>query len=83
MTTHVLKCWPSSFQAIKRGVKKFEIRKNDRNYEVGDSLFLKEYDPVSDTFSGETQTKDVVYILTPTPDEIFGLKMGYVIMSVD
>lgn len=82
MTMHVVKCWPSSFQAIKRGEKKFEIRKNDRDYQVHDQLFLKEYDPVSDTFSGANHTVTVTYILTPTPDEFFGLKMGYVIMSV-
>jgi hypothetical protein len=82
MTMHVVKCWPTSFRALKRGDKKFEIRKDDRGYNVGDSLFLKEYDPVSDTFSGDTLTKEITYILKPTPDEFFGLKMGYVILSV-
>ena len=43
--THNLKTWPSFFQAVKSKIKPFEIRENDRNFEVGDTLILEEFSP--------------------------------------
>ncbi len=45
MREHVLKCWPQFMPRIASGQKTFEIRKNDRDYQVGDRLRLCEYDP--------------------------------------
>ncbi len=39
---HVLKTDPAVFHASACGVKGWEIRKNDRNFKVGDELWLKE-----------------------------------------
>lgn len=44
-TTHKLKIWPRMFDAVRRGDKTFEIRKNDRDYQTGDILELEEWDP--------------------------------------
>ncbi|NEZ54976.1 DUF3850 domain-containing protein [Adonisia turfae] len=44
-TTHNLKSWPHHFWPVVRGEKPFEIRKNDRDFKVGDYLALQEYDP--------------------------------------
>lgn len=38
MTTHRLKVFAKYADAIMSGVKTFEIRKNDRGYEVGDKI---------------------------------------------
>lgn len=43
--THDLKSWPGSFQAVASGHRKHEIRKADRNFSVGDSLILREWNP--------------------------------------
>lgn len=43
--THKIKCHPAPFSAIARGDKRFEMRKNDRDYQTGDTLIIGEWDP--------------------------------------
>lgn len=43
MTTHDLKLHESWFDDVASGRKNFEIRKNDRDYKVGDTLILREW----------------------------------------
>ena len=45
MKTHMLKCWPEYFKQVKAGTKTFGIRENDRDYQVGDVLYLQEFEP--------------------------------------
>jgi hypothetical protein len=77
---HELKTWPNFFQAIDLGYKKFELRKNDRDFKTGDILRLKEYDPIKEAFTGCFIDAVVGYVLKGPSD--FGLKDGYVIMSI-
>jgi len=60
--THLLKCWPEFFRAIQRGQKRFEIRRNDRDYQVGDCLVLKEFEPDTQTYSGQQLAERVIYM---------------------
>ena len=46
--THELKCWPAFFNKIRSGEKNFEVRKNDRYFQEGDELLLKEFIPQDD-----------------------------------
>ena len=39
---HHLKCEAKYFKLIESGVKKFELRKNDRNYKKNDIVYLEE-----------------------------------------
>lgn len=40
----ILKIKPEYFEMQLKGLKNFEIRKNDRNFKVGDIICLKEFD---------------------------------------
>ena len=43
MTIHKLKLNAAHYDDSASGIKTFEIRKNDRNFKVGDILELREY----------------------------------------
>lgn len=76
---HELKTWPEYFQDITQGAKTFEVRKNDRKYEVGDTLLLREYDPEAKEYTGYEMVVRVIYILHGGQ---FGVKKGFVVMSI-
>ncbi|EMK4057293.1 DUF3850 domain-containing protein [Listeria monocytogenes] len=57
---HELKTMSEYFAAVAEERKTFEIRKNDRNFMVGDTLILQEY--VNGEYTGREYWEDVVYI---------------------
>jgi hypothetical protein len=75
---HELKTWPEYFESVVVGVKTFEIRKNDRNFQVGDTLKLEEFNPVDNMYTGRVSFVTVTYILAAQPF----VPEGYVCMSV-
>lgn len=79
MKTHELKTHPEYFQAIFNHSKDFELRKNDRDFKVGDELKLMEFDPEKNEYTGAVITVWVNYILHGGK---FGLEDGYVIMNI-
>ncbi len=76
---HVIKCWPIYFEALCSGEKTFELRKDDRMYKSGDILEIREYDPESDSFSGDYVRREVIYKLQGGK---FGLAEGYCILGL-
>lgn len=50
--TYYLKTIQPFFNDVAFGSKRFEVRKNDRDFKVGDFLVLQEYDPEADTYIG-------------------------------
>ena len=77
--THWLKTLPLYFRAMKDGLKNFEVRKDDRDFETGDILVLQEYLPEQDTRTGYEIVKRVKYLLRD-PEYC---KEGYVVMSLE
>lgn len=59
--THHLKCWPHFFAAVASGEKRFELRKNDRDFKAGDFLILEEYDPQAQSYTGRAVGCRVTY----------------------
>jgi hypothetical protein len=62
ITVHKLKTWPAYFYAVTAGTKTFEIRKNDRDFKVGDVLILQCYDPETGTYNGQEVARTVTYV---------------------
>ena len=72
---HKLKLWPEYFAAVADGRKTFEIRKNDRDYQVGDMLLLQEFAP-DEGFTGRVLDRKITYITD------FAQQDGYVVMGI-
>jgi len=62
MRLHQLKSWGEFFDAIKRGDKLHDLRRNDRDYRVGDYIFLERYDQFKGEYTGEYWFVRVSYI---------------------
>lgn len=77
---HDIKIWPSFFAAVKKGDKTFEVRLNDRHYEVGDALLLREWDPEALDYTGCAALRVVRYILRGSPEN--AITPGYVVMAI-
>lgn len=86
--THSLKILPKYYDDVLNGRKKFEIRKNDRNFKVGDKLLLQEWD--KDEYTGREMLKEVDYIfpsngtceLSEDYCITYGLSEGYCILGL-
>lgn len=87
MKTHHLKTWPSFFQDVRDGKKRFEVRKNDRGFSSGDHLVLHEFTPdetkpVADCYTGRAVTAQVGFVLYGGESGQFGVQPGYCVMSL-
>jgi len=80
MANHVLKIWPSYYHDVQSGRKPWEIRYNDRDFRIGDTITFHEWAPASKHFTGSpTFSRQIVYILH---GPAFGLREGYVCMTL-
>lgn len=78
--THYLKTWKSFYKSVADGSKRFEIRINDRDYNLGDTLVLQEYDTQLCDLTGKSRIFKVAYILY---GPAFGLSEGFCCMSLE
>lgn len=80
---HNLKIAPAYFAEVYSGAKTFEIRKDDRAFNVGDTLCLEEWvDDVGDTAAGHYSGR---FILAKVPYIIRNpafIEPGYCVMSL-
>jgi hypothetical protein len=71
--THELKIWPQYYCRVADGSKTFEVRENDRAFQSGDIVILKEWDPepsnsTAITPKGYTESKPLKF------------KIGYILV---
>lgn len=77
---HKLKILPEYFEEVLKKNKTFELRKDDRNYKVGDKLRLLEVDVENENYTGRECTRTILYILKNV--EKYGLKTGFLILAM-
>lgn len=78
-TTHELKIFPKWFMDVALWKKDFEIRKNDREFEVGDILILREWD--GKEYTGRKIRRMIKYIYKGTGE--YGLQEGYCVLGLE
>ncbi len=86
---HDLKTWPVYFDAVKRGEKTFEVRRDDRGFQKGDTVRLlrtREDDPLVVEYhykrgAGPVHVleREITWILTGGQ---FGIEPGYVVLGL-
>ena len=76
---HKLKTWRGYFEDVEKGIKTFELRKNDRGFVVGDILLLQEWNKNKEEYTGNELRFKISYILHGGS---FGLDEGFCIMSL-
>jgi hypothetical protein len=77
--THFLKIQYKYFEAVRDGLKTFEIRKNDRNFKVGDHVVLKQLTENSNfntEYTGYSLEFEIGYICD------YAQKENYVVFSL-
>ena len=79
MKHHELKCWLSAFEEVALGVKTFEARKDDRGFNRGDVLQLREFDQYLQEYTGRTISARVTYLLRGST---YGLGDDLVVMQI-
>lgn len=79
MKIHHLKTVQPFFSEVKNGTKTFEIRRNDRDFQVGDEVYLQEYDLQKNTFSGQEVRGIITYVLKDWK----GLDADYCVFSFE
>lgn len=76
--THELKIHPKYYRGVLLGLKKVEIRLNDRNYQADDLLILNEFDPQTEKYTGGQVKRKVDLVIKDVP----GLEPDYVALQI-
>ena len=93
MKKHEKKLTQPYFDYVRLGIKTFELRKNDCDYQVGDLIILKEWrkneytkfdkiimsNPQDWDFTGREITARITYML----EDYAGLEKGYCILGIE
>ena len=79
---HDLKILPKYFDAVKSNIKPFEVRKKDRDFNVGDMLYLREYDPECNGGRGECTGRYTIKYITYILDDSDVCADGYVVLGL-
>lgn len=79
MATHELKTWMPYFEDVASGKKNFEVRKNDRNFQVGDIVILREWSWNTGGYTSRGTGRIISYVLAGGK---FGIETGYCVLGL-
>jgi hypothetical protein len=79
---HELKTWPEYYNLVASGAKTFEVRRDDRDFQPGDTVLLQEWDPQEHQYTGHQIRATVGYVLRGDAARWAGLRKGYCVFSL-
>jgi hypothetical protein len=87
MSHHKLKCLDDFYQDVITGKKTFEVRKNDRDFAIGDTIDQQEITVGPNQFTGldefsytgETMKMEITYMLKGGR---WGIEEGYCVLGI-
>lgn len=80
---HELKCWPVYFERLLDGTKTFEVRKDDRGYQAGDELLIREWAPGTAYHRSHYTDREIQFRVGFIFKAGFGADLGeFVVMSL-
>ena len=81
MQIHELKVHKNYVNPLLSGAKTFEVRRNDRDFQVGDILIMRPYDEKKQKYVSEESEfyYNVTYVLTGGK---YGIEEGYCILGI-
>lgn len=85
MAEHELKVLPQFYAALDDGSKTFEVRRDDRGFEVGDTLRLREWSPERGfhrELHMDWETRTITYVLRGEEAERFGVQHGFCVLGL-
>ena len=80
MKLHILKIRPEYFGQVLYGCKTFEIRKDDRDYEVDNIIHFIDSMTGEDAVMCSNNIFRITYVLRNVPE--YGLQKGYCILGI-
>lgn len=80
MKLHILKIQDRYFFVVDHSLKKAELRKNDRDFEVGDLIHFVRVNG-EDFINNPDNVFQITHILENVPE--YGLDKDYVILSIE
>jgi hypothetical protein len=78
---HDLKTWPEPFNLVLGGLKAFELRRDDRGFEVGHHLQLREWDHFARSYTGRELTRRITCIVRSAGPQV--LPEGFVVLGME
>ena len=77
--THYVKTIQPYYNDSKRGIKLFEVRKNDRDYQVGDFFVQEEFNTETQDLTGDNFKSKIIYLLRGGQ---FGIADDYCVLGI-
>ena len=75
---HELKIWPQYFARVSDGSKTFEVRENDRGFQQGDEVVLREWDPEEDPHDTDPMGRSMGTAMGYTHEQL-AFRIGFVL----
>lgn len=76
---HTLKTDFGLMPDIRNRIKTFDVRKNDREFKVGDTLLLHGWNKKTEKYTDQKIKVEVTYIL---PGGQYGIQKGFVVLAI-